>query len=52
MSFETLFGILLTVSALVVVVVLTLWCRSIIDRINAGSPSSLRQIQQKIMNGS
>ena len=52
MNFETLFGIILTVAALGIVVVLTIWCRNIIDRISTRAPGSLREIQQKILNGS
>jgi hypothetical protein len=52
MNYETTFGIILTLAALSAVVILTLWCRSIIDRIHARSLSSLREIQQKIINGS
>ncbi len=51
MSFDILIGIVLTASALCAVVFLTYWSRSIIERIHAHSPGSLREIQKEIING-
>ena len=45
MSLDILIGIALTAMSLGAVVLLTLWSRHIIERINAHSPSSLREIQ-------
>lgn len=51
MTFDTVIGIVITLIALATVVFLTQWSRKIIDRINAQSPCSLRDIQKDIING-
>ena len=51
MSFDMILGSLLTLAALGAVVLLTLWSRSIIERIHDRAPGSLRNIQKDIMNG-
>ncbi|MBW1888642.1 MAG: hypothetical protein JRI52_09890 [Deltaproteobacteria bacterium] len=51
MTLNMIIGIVLTAIALGVVVFLTIWSRYIIERIHAGSPSSLREIQKDIING-
>ncbi|MBW1939735.1 MAG: hypothetical protein JRI67_13455 [Deltaproteobacteria bacterium] len=51
MDLNIIIGIIVTVMALVVVVILTIWSRRIIERIHARSPGSLREIQKDIING-
>jgi len=51
MSFDMVVGALLTLAALAAVVLLTLWSRSIIERIHDRAPGSLRNIRKDIMNG-
>jgi hypothetical protein len=51
MSFDMIIGALLTMAALGAVVLLTLWSRSIIERIHQRAPGSLRDIQKDILNG-
>jgi len=51
MTFDITIGIILTAGALAIVVLLTFWSRSIIDRIHAHPPGSLREIQKEIING-
>ena len=51
MTFDMIVGVCLTALALGAVVLLTFWSRSIINRIHAHSPGSLREIQKDIVNG-
>jgi len=50
-TYEMVFGIVLTALALGAVVFLTLWSRRIIERIHAHRPASLRHIQNDILDG-
>jgi len=50
-TFDILLGIVLTAISLCAVVFLTMWSRSIIERIHARPQSSLREIQKEIING-
>jgi hypothetical protein len=51
MTFEIVMGIMLTALALSAVAFLTWWSRRVIERIHAGSSSSLREIKKEIGNG-
>jgi len=50
-TFDIIMGVILTALALVVVVLLTFWSRSIIEAIHARSPGSLRDFRNDIHNG-
>jgi len=50
-TFDILLGIVLTAISLCAVVFLTMWSRSIIERIHARPQSSHREIQKEIING-
>ena len=50
-TFDMVFGIVLTVLALGAVVFLTLWSRRTIERIHTHRPASLRHIQKHVLNG-
>jgi len=51
MTFDIVMGITLTALALGAVAFLTGWSRRVIERIYAGSSSSLREIKKEIDNG-
>jgi hypothetical protein len=51
MTVDMLIGLLVTAVALCAVVSLTLWSRSIIERIHSHPPRSLREIKREIING-
>jgi hypothetical protein len=51
LTFDLVMGLGLTVAAAGIVIGLTLWSRSIIERIHSRSPGSLKEIQKEILNG-